>query len=72
MATALDFLRIAFAPVLTASLERPMKLLQTPLSGLPGGLSEKRGPGLRRSGRDLLVGARVDCRGAAAGAAGVL
>jgi histidine ammonia-lyase len=43
MAAALDFLRIALAPVLTASLERAMKLLQTPLSGLPGGLSEQEG-----------------------------
>lgn len=43
VAAALDFLRIALAPVLTACLERPMKLLQTPLSGLPGGLSEQEG-----------------------------
>jgi histidine ammonia-lyase len=43
VAAALDFLRIALAPVLTASLERAMKLLQTPLSGLPGGLSETEG-----------------------------
>jgi histidine ammonia-lyase len=43
VAAALDFLRIALAPVLTASLERAMKLLQTPLSGLPGGLSEREG-----------------------------
>jgi histidine ammonia-lyase len=43
VAAALDFLRIALAPVLTASLERAMKLLQTPVSGLPGGLSEKEG-----------------------------
>ncbi len=45
VAAALDFLRIALAPVLTASLERAMKLLQTPLSGLPGGLSEQEGLG---------------------------
>jgi hypothetical protein len=43
VAAALDFLRIALAPVLTGSLERAMKLLQTPLSGLPGGLSEQEG-----------------------------
>jgi histidine ammonia-lyase len=43
VAAALDFLRIALAPVLTACLERAMKLLQTPLSGLPGGLSEQEG-----------------------------
>lgn len=43
VAAALDFLRIGLAPLLTASLERAMKLLQTPLSGLPGGLSEQEG-----------------------------
>ncbi|HTU94641.1 MAG TPA: aromatic amino acid lyase [Solirubrobacteraceae bacterium] len=43
VAAALDFLRIALAPLVTASLERAMKLLQTPLSGLPGGLSEQEG-----------------------------
>jgi histidine ammonia-lyase len=43
VAAALDFLRIALAPLVTASLERAMKLLQTPLSGLPGGLSEHEG-----------------------------
>lgn len=43
MAAALDFLRIAVAPALTAALERAMKLLQTPLSGLPGDLSETEG-----------------------------
>jgi histidine ammonia-lyase len=43
VAAALDFLRIALAPVLTACLERSMKLLQTPLSGLAGGLSENEG-----------------------------
>ncbi len=43
MAAALDLLRIALAPALTAALERSMKLLQTPLSGLPGGLSETEG-----------------------------
>ncbi len=43
MAAALDFLRIGLAPALTAALERAMKLLQTPLSGLPGGLSEIEG-----------------------------
>jgi histidine ammonia-lyase len=39
IAAALDFVRIALAPALTACTERAMKLLQTPLSGLPGGLS---------------------------------
>jgi len=39
LAAALDFVRIALAPALTACTERAMKLLQTPLSGLPGSLS---------------------------------
>jgi histidine ammonia-lyase len=39
LAAALDFVRIALAPALTACTERALKLLQTPLSGLPGGLS---------------------------------
>jgi histidine ammonia-lyase len=43
VAAALDFLRIALAPLVTAGLERAMKLLQAPLSGLPGGLSEREG-----------------------------
>lgn len=43
IAAALDFTRIALAPSLTGSLERAMKLLQPPLSGLPGGLSEQEG-----------------------------
>ena len=43
MASALDFVRIALAPVLTGCQERAMKLLQTPFSGLPGNLSEQEG-----------------------------
>jgi histidine ammonia-lyase len=43
LAGALDFLRIALAPALTASIERALKLLQAPLSGLPGGLSAQEG-----------------------------
>jgi histidine ammonia-lyase len=43
LAQALDFLRIALAPALTAANERAMKLLQAPLSGLPGGLSAQEG-----------------------------
>jgi len=43
IASALDFVRIALASSLTSALERAMKLLQTPLSGLPGGLSEREG-----------------------------
>ena len=43
LAAALDFLRIALAPVLTSANERLVKLLQAPLSGLPEGLSPRRG-----------------------------
>jgi histidine ammonia-lyase len=43
VAAALDFLRIALAPALTAAVERSLKLLQAPLSGLPGGLSAEEG-----------------------------
>ena len=41
LAAALDFLRIALAPVLTSANERLVKLLQAPLSGLPEGLSPR-------------------------------
>jgi histidine ammonia-lyase len=43
LAAALDFVRIALAPVLTSANERMVKLLQAPLSGLPEGLSERAG-----------------------------
>ena len=43
LAAALDFLRIALAPVLTSANERMVKLLQAPLSGLPEGLSPREG-----------------------------
>ncbi|MEP6811461.1 MAG: aromatic amino acid ammonia-lyase [Actinomycetota bacterium] len=43
LATALDVLRIALAPVLTSANERMVKLLQAPLSGLPEGLSSHDG-----------------------------
>jgi histidine ammonia-lyase len=43
LAAALDFLRIALAPVLTSANERMVKLLQSPLSGLPEGLAERAG-----------------------------
>ena len=43
LAAAVDFVRIALAPALTASTERAVKLLQPPLSGLPGGLAEREG-----------------------------
>jgi len=48
LATALDLMRIALAPALTASTERSLKLLQPPLSGLPGGLAAQEG--LHRGG----------------------
>jgi histidine ammonia-lyase len=44
LAAALDFLRIALAPVLTSAAERALKLLQAPFSGLPEGLGAH--PGL--------------------------
>jgi histidine ammonia-lyase len=43
LAAALDLMRIALAPALTASTERALKLLQPPLSGLPGGLAAQEG-----------------------------
>jgi histidine ammonia-lyase len=48
LVTALDHLRITLATVLTASAERVVKLLETPWSGLPTGLSVEGGadPGL--------------------------
>lgn len=39
LAAALDFARIALAPVVTSAAERTVKLLQSPLSGLPAGLA---------------------------------
>jgi histidine ammonia-lyase len=43
LAAALDFLRIALAPALTAANERLTKLLQAPFSGLPDGLVAEAG-----------------------------
>jgi histidine ammonia-lyase len=43
LAAALDFLRIALAPVLTSANERLLKLLQRPFSGLPEGLAVQDG-----------------------------
>jgi len=43
LAAALDFLRIALAPVLTSANERLLKLLQAPFSGLPDGLAARDG-----------------------------
>jgi histidine ammonia-lyase len=41
LAQALDLARIALAAALTAANERAMKLLQRPLTGLPGGLAAR-------------------------------
>jgi histidine ammonia-lyase len=43
LAAALDFVRIALAPALTAANERLAKLLQAPFSGLPDGLAARSG-----------------------------
>jgi histidine ammonia-lyase len=43
LAAAVDFLRLALAPVLTTVVERTIKLLQAPLSGLPNGLAARSG-----------------------------
>lgn len=43
LAAALDFVRIALAPVLTTCMERTTKLLQAPFSGLPSDLAEREG-----------------------------
>jgi histidine ammonia-lyase len=43
LAAALDFLRLALAPVLTSACERAEKLLQGPLTGLPDGLAPRQG-----------------------------
>ena len=48
LATAVDLVRIALAPVLTAACERAVKLLQRPLSGLPEGLAAR--PGIAEDG----------------------
>jgi histidine ammonia-lyase len=43
LAGALDFARIALAPVLTSAAERALKLLQAPFTGLPEGLAAREG-----------------------------
>ncbi|MEP6892747.1 MAG: aromatic amino acid lyase [Gaiellaceae bacterium] len=48
LSTAIDFARIALAPVLTAACERTVKLLQRPLSGLPEGVAAR--PGIAEDG----------------------
>jgi histidine ammonia-lyase len=45
LAQVLDLVRIALAPALTAANERALKLLQRPLTGLPGGLAAREGLG---------------------------
>jgi histidine ammonia-lyase len=45
LAQALDLVRIAFAPALTSAGERVVKLLETPWSGLPTGLTGAAGGG---------------------------
>ncbi|MGO8684289.1 MAG: aromatic amino acid lyase [Thermoleophilia bacterium] len=48
LAAALDYARIALAPLLTSTSERILKLLDTPWSGLPTGLAAR--PGTADSG----------------------
>jgi histidine ammonia-lyase len=43
LAAALDFVRIALAPVVTSANERAVKLLQAPFSGLAAGLAARAG-----------------------------
>jgi histidine ammonia-lyase len=43
LAQALDFARIGLAPMLTSAAERTVKLLQSPLTGLPEGLAAEAG-----------------------------
>jgi len=43
LASALDFVRIALVPVLTTASERSVKLLQSPVTGLPEGLAAELG-----------------------------
>jgi histidine ammonia-lyase len=43
LAAALDFTRIALAPLLTSAAERTVKLLQAPVTGLPEGLATESG-----------------------------
>src|SRR5580704_12282517 len=65
LAAALDFLRIALAPVVTSANERAVKLLQAPYSGLPAGLAALSGSPddalaeLATSGQSITVEART-------------
>ena len=65
LAAALDFARIALAPVVTSANERAVKLLQAPFSGLPAGLAAIAGTPddalseLATSGQAITVEART-------------
>ncbi|MGH3150849.1 MAG: aromatic amino acid lyase [Streptosporangiaceae bacterium] len=65
LAAALDFARIALAPVVTSANERAVKLLQAPFSGLPAGLAAIAGSAddalseLATSGQAITVEART-------------
>src|SRR5580700_4935864 len=65
LAAALDFARIALAPVVTSANERAVKLLQAPYSGLPAGLAALSGSPddalaeLATSGQAITVEART-------------
>src|SRR5690242_6798243 len=65
LAAALDFLRIALAPVVTSANERAVKLLQAPYSGLSAGLAALSGSPddalaeLATSGQAITVEART-------------
>src|SRR5580658_6506350 len=65
LAAALDFARIALAPVVTSANERAVKLLQAPFSGLPAGLAALAGSPedalseLATSGQAITVEART-------------
>jgi len=65
LAAALDFARIALAPVVTSANERAVKLLQAPYSGLPAGLAAITGSPddalseLATSGQAITVEART-------------
>jgi histidine ammonia-lyase len=54
LAAALDFARIALAPVVTSANERLVKLLQAPFSGLPAGLAAAGEAGAGETGEDAL------------------
>jgi len=54
LAAALDFARVALAPVVTSANERLVKLLQAPFSGLPAGLAATGETGAGETGEDAL------------------